>query len=131
MKIRNGFVSNSSRSSFVIRGAKFKIQDILEALNMSKDELVDFEDNEYETYDFLESKLGGFDVECDGNYFGRRDYSTLIVGKSLGVLPDGEVVELKEYSEEENEELLNKFSNFGLYPENLRTYVQMISNDNY
>jgi len=130
MKVRNGFVSNSSSSSFVLRGAKFSVSQILEALNMSKDELVELDDG-YDIYEFFEEKLESFAVEVDGNFFGGQDYNTFIIGESIGSLEDGDVTELKEYTQEENEQLLKKFEEAGFNDVSLRTYAQMVSNDNY
>ena len=63
--------------------------------------------------------------------FGGKDYSTLVVGESIGSLEDGDVEELKEYSPEENQKLIEKFEALGFKDVKLKTYVQMVSNDNY
>lgn len=68
MKIRNGFVSNSSSSSFIIRGMKLSKDEIIEKLNVS-DEAKNM--SEYDFPYFLEKKFN-FSVEPDGNYFGNR-----------------------------------------------------------
>jgi len=78
----------------------------------------------------LSDKFEGFSVHADGNYFGDQDYSTLVIGESLGSLGDGDVTEMKEYTVEENKKLLSKFEELGFTGE-LKTYVQMVSNDNY
>jgi len=131
MKIRAGFVSNSSSSSFVLRGTKLTTEEIIKVLNIPQDEIDEFEEDEYELYEFLGEKLIGFSVEVDGNYFGGKDYSTLVVGESIGSLEDGDVEELKEYSPEENQKLIEKFEALGFKDVKLKTYVQMVSNDNY
>jgi len=130
MKIREGFVSNSSSSSFILRGTKLSTEDIIKTLNIQQEELDDFDD-EYERYEFLDGKLEGFSVETNGNYFGDRDYETLIVGESLGRLEDGEAVELKEYTPEDNQKLIEKFEALGFKDVKLKTFVQMVSNDNF
>ena len=131
MKVRNGFVSNSSSSSFVLRGTKLTTEEIIKVLNIPQDEIDEFEEDEYELYEFLGEKLIGFSVEVDGNYFGGKDYSTLVVGESIGSLEDGDVEELKEYTPEENQKLIEKFEALGFKDVKLKTYVQMVSNDNY
>jgi hypothetical protein len=131
MKVRAGFVSNSSSSSFIIRGMKMSTDTIIKVLEISQDEIDEVGDDEYELFDFLSSKFeDNFSVEVDGNYFGSRDFSTLIVGESIGSLEDGEVMELVDRTPEEDYVLLKKFENLGFKGE-LCTYIQMVSNDNY
>jgi len=128
MKIRDGFVSNSSSSSFILRGLKLHKDEIIEKLNIPEEEIDGLE--EYEAFEYLSRKFIGFNVEVDGNYFGEQDYNTLIVGESLGRLDDGEVTELPDRTEEEDKKLLEKFETLG-FTGKLKTYIQMVSNDNY
>jgi len=129
MKIRNGYVSNSSSSSFIIRGMKIEKDVMIEKLNISlEDEGVDIED-EWEVMELLQSKFEGFSFEPTGNAFEGREWDTFIVGKSLGSLEDGEAIELKDMTPEENEEILNKFKKLGFDGE-LKTFIEMLSTDN-
>lgn len=130
MKIRNGFVSNSSSSSFIIRGMKISTDEAIEKLGISQEEIDNCEEDDYEISQLISKKLKGFQIEYDGNCFYEMDYTTLIVGESLGYLNDGEAIELKEYTPEENEALLKKFEKLG-FTGKLSTFVQMVSNDNY
>jgi hypothetical protein len=132
MKVRAGFVSNSSSSSFIIRGMKLSTDTIIKVLEIPQDEIDEFDDNEYDLFDFLSSKLeDDFSIEVDGNYFGGRDFSTLIVGESIGSLEDGDVMELPDRTLEEDSVLIKKFEKFGFHVGELTTYIQMVSNDNY
>jgi len=129
MKVRTGFVSNSSSSSFIIRGMKLTSDEIIKALNIHQE--IDGL-NDGDIYEFLYDKLDDLDfsVEVDGNYFGDKDYGTLIVGKSIGYLEDGEVVELSDRTLEQDKEIIEKFEALE-FKGILKTYVQMVSNDNY
>ncbi len=132
MKIRTGFVSNSSSSSFIIRGMKLSTDEIINTLNISNEELDEVGTDEYELMNFLGSKFPkGFEVESTGNYFGGQDYSTIVVGKSLGELQDGEVRELRDRTPEEDNEILSQLVALGFKDKDLKTYIQMVSNDNY
>jgi hypothetical protein len=133
MKIRNGFVSNSSSSSFIIRGAKLSKDELIKTLNISQEEIDKYKDD-YDFYYYIlykKLKSDGLSVEPDGNYFGEKTYETLIVGQSLGGLEDGDVRELLDRTPEEDYELLKKFENLGFKDMKLSTYIQMVSNDNY
>ena len=130
MKIRSGFVSNSSSSSFIIRGMKISVDEAIKKLNIPQEEIDECQEDEYELFELVGGKFGDFEIEPDGNYFGSQDYTSMIVGEDLGSLDDGEAVELKEYTPEENQALLEKFEALG-FTGTLKTYVQMVSNDNY
>ena len=85
--------------------------------------------SEYDFQYFIEKKFN-FSVEPDGNYFGGKDYNNFIIGKSIGYLEDGEVVELPDRTEDEDKSIIEIFENLG-FSGKLSTFVQMISNDNY
>lgn len=136
MKTRTGFVSNSSSSSFIIRGMMLSAQEIIDTLNL-QDEIEREKESgymltDYNLYYFLAKKFegNGFSVENSGNYFGSKDWKHLVIGQSRGYLEDGEVMEFEDLSPEEDAEILNKFKSLG-FDGTLKTYIQMISNDNY
>jgi len=85
MKIRSGFVSNSSSSSFLIYGISLDSDVILKALNVSIDE----ESDEYEDdiYELLEGKLpSGGKFEYHNPY----DCGEWAIGKSWSNVGDDE-----------------------------------------
>lgn len=133
MKIRNGFVSNSSSSSFILRGAEYTTKELIESLAIESEvqEYIE-EDDLYEVMEAIRSKLPtGLQVEPTGNMFDSYDYDNLLVGKDYGYLEDGGVVELDEHTPESDKEITDQLESVGIKSKKLRTYVQMISNDNY
>jgi len=109
MKIRNGFVSNSSSSSFVVYGVK----------------ITDDEETKINNFE-------GLTIE-DDRYFFDGEQDGYIIGLSGGGLSDGEVCKLKNFTEEDKVKLIEKLKLNGIERkiEDIHYYVQYISNDNY
>jgi hypothetical protein len=79
MKIRNGFVSNSSSSSFVIYGAEFDINDLIEEF---KDVYEKVGENER---DLLDELFDEFEYYYDGSFV-----ESVYVGVPLVYMKDDE-----------------------------------------
>ena len=62
MKVRNGFVSNSSSSSFCIYGKYFDSDELLEKVKttnfLTEEELEEVENDDYELVEIIEEKTG-------------------------------------------------------------------------
>jgi hypothetical protein len=111
MKIRNGFVSNSSSSSFIIQGIKIS----------------------NEIYDGLEpSKIYSNKLKTEANryYFSDEEPDGHIIGVSLGYLEDGVIDEITPIDKKEIIERLEKIG-INATEEEIKIYAQFISNDNY
>jgi len=155
MKVRQGFVSNSSSSSFILRGMKFTTKELIAALKISQEEVNECGE-EYEIMELIDSKLSGpgkygnleefrakvengvtleeeklhLDLHETGNFFGSSDYDNLIVGKYMGDFEDGEVTEIGGNEGWIDEYVTRQLAKIGLSG-TMKTYVQMVSNDNY
>ena len=73
MKIRGGFVSNSSTSCFIIRGIQINIDEFLKALKLPAQE-----DIEEDMYSYLEDKIDNIEFDY------REDSGTLTIGEGMG-----------------------------------------------
>jgi len=81
MKIRTGFVSNSSSSSFCIFGTRMDSAEIIEKIkeSLTEEELEKIEEESYELEGILQSKTSlsiKYDYECDYIWLG-RDWSSV------------------------------------------------------
>jgi len=124
MKKRQGFVSNSSSSSFLLRGVKFKESDLNEILG------TEIKDDAWEFGEVLKTKGVKLDTESNCFYFDGEPTGEVLVGKSLPSPEDGEVAEISDGSEMD-EKIIKELAKIGITDIKFGTFFQYVSNDNY
>lgn len=83
MKVRAGFVSNSSSSSFCIYGTSMEFDEVIEKIKESnlipQEELdrLEEEDEWYELGEILEEKLGLSTYQSDDNFWIGKEWSSI------------------------------------------------------
>ena len=89
MKIRNGFVSNSSSSSFCIYGSSFDMDEfskLAEKLGLKADAVDDDDEFDFDEYDAVERACAKFNLEVHMP----SESDTFYVGRSLTDIKDNE-----------------------------------------
>lgn len=110
--------------SFVIRGIKINVEDLMKMLNLEQYQIG--AENDYNTFDYFRNRFRNLSVEANGNFFGKLDYTTLIIGEDIGYLKDGEVEEFDDRTQEQDDALLDRLKSVGITG-TLKTYIQVIS----
>lgn len=131
MKVRNGFVSNSSSSSFVVRGVKLKIDKLAKRLEIDPLAPSLF----YKICGKIGCSWGNGKVvvESTKSYFNRNediDNMDVIVGVQLVDLDDGVPKVLLDIDDTKIRQRIEKKIG-SIEKEKLQTYAQYISNDNF
>lgn len=111
MKVRAGFVSNSSTSSFCFYGIYEDSYSLIEKL--IKNGIIDEEVDESDYYDIIEEIAGknGLDFDSDSN-------GSFVVGGDLAQIPDDVVVkEWKSEIQKKINKLFGKDSQCDIYEE--------------
>ena len=122
MKERTGFVSNSSSSSFVLRGIRVKTKDVEKLVaKLKADGKLKLEDEDYDTE--VENALEEMDLGflSDG-YDDAPDF--MYIGADMGSVDNGEIKELATPTEKSDAELSKSLEKFGFSGFKIKTYIQ-------
>jgi hypothetical protein len=131
MKVRNGFVSNSSSQSFLIRGVLLKYETIGVALGINMEQ-EDMGDAEYTVRKALKNKSINLTTRSNRFYFGGEKTKEMILGMDMDSLDDGVVREITDKEITANDvKIKEELAKINVKPESLSTFIQYISNDNY
>ena len=116
MKTRNGFVSNSSSSSFIVWGAKVKKETLRSVFKLTAD------DDEITDELYGTGKKQKITFEDTRFYFGGDTTDDMIVGRDMGSLDDGSPTELAEI---DKDELVAQLNELGLevVKDDIKLYV--------
>lgn len=116
--------NNVDLYSFVIRGIKIKVCDLMKMLNIEQYKIGLYD--AYNNYDYFKDVFKTFSVEPTGNYFENIDYTTIIIGEDIGYVVNGEVEEFEDRTKFQDDALLDRLNKVGVFG-TLKTFIQVIS----
>ena len=143
MKTRSGFVSNSSSSSFIVRGIKVNFKEICKKMGIKKTDAVEDDgDGEDDILFELTEKMQKtfkvkdiIEIRAFQNFFSGADgeeFDEVIIGADAkdANLEDGDVVEIKS-TDSIDDKVRTELAKLGFKDVTLSTFVHYLSNDNY
>ena len=118
MKVRNGFVSNSSSSSFCIYGTAFDLSDLIEKVKelnlVSEEEIEKLNEDDYSAWvveELISDKID-LSIHCD------NENESIWIGKSWSSIEDNETgLEFKKSVEAELEKVFGSGLDYDTYDE--------------
>ena len=131
MRTRNALVSNSSSSSFIIRGIKVDVRDFCKFIGLNEIDKEKDDIDQIRKFLVTEFQVKDMELVPFKNYFQFEEpYEDMIIGLKAKVsFNDGEIVEMKPTDLVDTDVKL-RLVKLGYENPPLSTFVQYVSNDN-
>lgn len=134
MKTKSGFVSNSSSSSFIVRGIEIKVKKLLRLFGLKKpkrnkqNELWGCEDETFELLnEYVSERMNPLSIEKTIRDDGYTECDSVVIGMTWGDMGDGSVesINIEEKMEDDDENIIDKLNrnNVKVTKKDLRLHI--------